>query len=295
MSKITVNFGMEFEFMSYKDNYKFDPTIYSLPNNWLHCKEYYVGMQEFITNPKKFTKRNFLKNLRDFIKTVKKVSKDNSCKIPLHSVLDIRYEGIISNGIHIHFSFYDNETNLLKGIDNVSTSVLIMAISKLLKYNLIGIRSLYSHHIYGYLVESNYSFKYNQRFMPVIISPKKDRKPKTIEIRLFDLETILQPNELYKCIKEIKNELLRWVVMSEFYYFNSKYNILAKNILDSPIKTIEDNISNYESATNDFNDLDLKVLDNVLDNKLKSKAYVFENGNLTTAGSLYSKIPSVFK
>ena len=235
----SITFGMEFEFFSRKSGELYDPTIYYLPSRWLHAREYYFGMQEIMSNPRKFSLRNLRAVIKSALETLRRISEDNECEIPLYSYLLDKSYGIVSNGIHIHFAIYDKERkNILYSISSLPSSFVRMAMNIIGEKFDCSIRKLISHHLYGAVFPSEYNFKSHSKFIPVYLSPRKDRKPKTLEIRMFDLEDLFTPKKIFDSSVYILENVIHYIETGEY----------EKNELPYPyrIRDIEELIKEYE-------------------------------------------------
>lgn len=282
MSEYKVRFGMEFEFMNYtEEGYTIDPTIYTLPKDWLHSREYYHGMQEIMSRPYNLMYKNYIKVIRNAVKTIKRVSYDNNCGIPLYSKMMIMYNGIISNGVHIHLSIYNKKGKNILYNDRVRSFTKWLSaklLNELHKRGMISLRSGYSHHIFGGIRISEYSFKQNSRFMPVIISPKKNRKPKTLELRVFDLEHLLKPKEIWEILKIITKDVIR-------IYKGDTIEAIPNGYLhqDDSLEKILNIYANGYDLKDYEDELDwayLQMFTVKYSKWLKTKKYMFKNGKL---------------
>jgi len=242
MKDIKVRFGIEFEFWNYKDGGLYDPEIIKLPSKWLHCREWYYGEHEIMTNPVLLRETNFIKKFETALEVLRTISYENKCMVSLTSEPYTKYETIGSNGIHIHLSFFKKDgnrnVNLLRdnwpinfAVDNGYLDKVLFSLME--KEGLIySPRVGMSHHIWGYRMSSSYDFKSNPKYQPIIISPSKNRKPRTLEIRVFDLDLIFKPKVVYKIVKSIAKEVLK-INSSEYMEYCErllkKYEIGTKN------------------------------------------------------------------
>ena len=235
--KYSISYGMEFEFFSYKRGELYDPTIYYLPPKWLHAREYYFGMQEIMSRPYKLSLSSLRRTCRTALETMRRISEDNESTLLLYSHLISKSYGIVSNGVHVHLHITKEEGNALTNWTYLPTSVQIRTFNIIEKIFECSVRKLISHHIHGALCSSSYSFKSRSKFVPVFISPRKDRKPKTLEIRIFDLEDILTPKKLYRAIIEIAEMVLE--------YLETGNEPSSSGYYTGRIREIEDLAENY--------------------------------------------------
>jgi len=265
-----VKFGLEIEFLNYDyDNYLYDPTVYDLFEGWLHTREYYQGMQEIISPPFKFNKKNVYQAIREGMRIIKRTSYESGCKSLLYSKPIYKYDGVISAGVHIHLSFSKKEGNMIgKLYSYIPTEAMYRIIKEYEQIFGWGIRSKLSHHIWGALRSYNYSFKQKDRFLPVALSPRKARKPLTVEIRLLDLEDILKPAKVYRFLKN-SIEILRT-------------NLDVKNHIKYNDKLYKDYVFPYNNI--DSEDEGYENVDDIISQeglyKKSNNAFYFKDGRL---------------
>jgi len=281
---LKIRFGMEFEFVNFSQSgRRFDPNIYYLPKGWLHTREYYTGMQEIMSAPLNWNYQNFMKTIRRAIATMKKISSDNSAIIPLYSCpMDLNY-GVIFNGVHVHLNILKDGKNLFNDIVDFSSSYQLKAIELLKEMKMWSLRKEISHHIHGAICGSDYNFKLNPKFKPLFISPRRNRKPKTVEIRVFDLDDILNPNKMFEYINRIIDMILE-NMDSGMVSTNYKYNIYR-------LKEIEYLSKKWVNGDDDisYNSYIVYLLNIHYDYSYK-KSFGFVNGKLSEIKRKKSKI-----
>ena len=214
-----IGVGMELElFLFHKDGYGFylDNDIWNSDitlEKFSLEREYYCGMVEMkFFNQRKQKLNQIFKNIdigiENKLYSIKKFYPN--IVIPYKSLYFLKYNGIISNGVHVHIELPNKYID--SPFKRVYSKLLSAYVFKEKMKVSPSLRFLYSHHLWGRWIPSNYSFKMKNKFSPVYFSPSKVGKPLTVEIRAFDVEDLVDSSNrkwVFKIIKKIISFIMR--------------------------------------------------------------------------------------
>jgi len=187
-----IKLGFEFEFML-NSNY--------VPNDlWrkYHIeREYYRKMFELNNFFYIINKTN---SIKEIYKELKKIQADIYSRLlefkkdfkkedlyPKFSPTPIyTCEGLVFNGMHMHVSFPHQNKSRFRKFKNLEPHIVAKKLEISPTY-----RAVASHHIWGNYRPSEYRFKRNNRYQPIIYTSRN-----TIEFRLFDFDDLFSKEGL---------------------------------------------------------------------------------------------------
>lgn len=169
--------------------------------------EYYSGMYELNNFISDFSSE---KEIYSFLTKVADTANEIKDKAYEHYNYDFRTKGIkiddrciAFNGLHLHISL-GSSANTYDFANSLMNSRIIEHF-KLDNYP--SLRSMYSHHIWGYLRDYSYDYKSKEKFRPVIWVDRLG----TVELRIFDNEDIMVKTRRKKVSRFIWNTISNFI------------------------------------------------------------------------------------